>query len=918
MALCCVCCTTVQAGASMLTIYNGEEYELADYMGFFEDPDHHYSIDELVQPENSEKFINLDNKLFTYGLTRANLWFRIKVHYPVGAPNFAVNKRLLFEVAKAMLSEAELYTVRADGTISKLTSDVRTPFSKRPICHAFSVFPVDLALGEKVTLYLKIRNNSSTYVPQKLWSEAGFAKKVTIENFMWGIFYGGLIFICLYNVLLYFSSREIGYFYYVGYLISVILFTGVDNGHGIALFSNDDHVFDKRFFMDFVWIAMLMGCVMINHFLEFKSRHPILHYFMMANIALIIISFFISNRYDPVSTIAFATKYASGMGVIVFIAVGYCAYKGNPNAPYFVFAWLFDITGMFIYSLIVGGVVPAHPLLLAAMPLGLWFEAIILSRALANRIKQSEKAAMDANKRAIDNLARYRSVFNNALEGLYQMSLGGRLLSMNPAFTQMLGLAASERALKNGQAAVSLLYSSPAQQLQRLADDGEMQYEADFINLSGQHVHIVHKARLVRNERGEPLHIEGTLIDIGERKRCETAQRDWLRERREKEVARNVTKAKSDFLKRMSYEIRTPLTAIIGFSEAMRDTPLSAEKKKQAIASITDNSHHLLLLINDILDYSKIEAGKMTTESIPCELMPLINGVVDHFSLAATDKGLTFSTAHVYPLPKHIVSDPTRISQMMFYLCSNAIKFTSSGKVTLQVNWDNMRHQLVIAVADTGDCIHNARVRRIMLSPQQLRGSQIGGDVDLGIVITHQLAQLLGGNLTIDCEKGKGSQFVINLDCQLEENTEWITEVVTGKPPPRPASQEIPLLKGRVLLAEDNPVNQKLIQRVIGKTGAGVVVVGNGQEALETAAVAPFDLILMDINMPVMGGLEATQTLRAKGYSHPIYALTAEHGQQEIDASISAGCDGHLHKPLELVPFYKVLAKCLQTQVQSS
>ncbi len=909
VVLWCLCCTVARAETPALTIYNSEEYPLADYVDFFEDPERKLTFDDIRSPAINDQFKKLQNKLFTYGITYSNLWFRAKLRYPEGAPNYALQKRWLFEVARTLLNEADLYIIRADGRVQHMSSDIRTPFSQRPLSHHYSVFPVDLSLGEEVTLYLKIWNYTSTYVPQTLWSEAGLAKKTAHEGFLYGIYYGGLIFICVYNLLLYFSSRDIGYFYYVGYLLAILLFTGIDVGPGVALFG-EDRQFEKRLVLTFLWLAILMGSIFIHKFLDFKTHHPVLHYFMQAAIVLMCIAMVVSHYYDPTSSVRFAAGFTSTVGGMIFLASAYALYAGNPNAPYFLSAWFMNLVGLLIYSLIVRGVLPAHPVLLSALPVGIWLEAIILSQALANRIKQSEKAVFAANQRAIENLALYRSVFDNALEGLYQMSLSGRLLSANPAFARMLGYSSATRVLKEGNQAIKRLYAAPDLQLQQLALTGNLQEETDINSETGHQAHVSHHARLVYDERGEPLHIEGTLVDIGERKMRELAQRSRLRERREKELAKNVTDAKSAFLKNMSYEIRTPLSAIIGFAESLRYELLSHEEKKQTIASINRNSYHLLQLINDILDYSKIEAGKMSIEAIPVELMPLLQMKVDKFSAIAHDKGLAFSVEYQFPLPRMIVSDPTRLKQILQNLCSNAIKYTDKGAVKLVVQWDSVQRQLVFAVHDTGMGMSKERVRRILLSMHQSRGNQIQEGIGLGIAITQQLVRLFGGQLDISSVEGQGSQFTARLSCPPVDHTEWLTETQNAKPTGA-ALNDIPHLNGRVLLAEDNPVNQKLIQRVIAKTGAEVVVVADGQQALHAAMQHPFDLILMDVNMPVMGGLEATRALRASGYRNPIYALTAEHGQAEVDASLAAGCEGHLLKPLELVPFYQVLAKCL-------
>lgn len=915
IVLWCLCCTCARAGTPALTVYNSDEYTLVDYLDFYEDTTGTLTFEDMRKPENEQKFKKLENRLFTWGITNSGLWFRLKIKYPAGAPNVEESKRWVYEVARTLLNEAECYVVRSDGKIKKITSDVRTPFKNHPISHAYSAFPVTLKLGEEATFYVRIKNNTSTFVPQTLYSENGFAKKTSIESFLFGIFYGGIILISIYNLFIFLSTRDASYLFYVGYLMFVMFFVLLDLGVGLTFIDKGDEGFDKRIVVWSLYVSLFAGAIFMDRFLEMKKYHPVFHHLMIIAVCLIPIVIFVSRSYDFFETVKFSGIFASTLGTVIFYMACYCWYSGNPHAPYFCSAWFFNMTGLMVYSMVVNGLLPAHSLLIAMFPLGIWLEAIILSQALAERIKKTEKAVLDANRLALKNMALYRSVFDNAMEGLYQMNLAGRLLSVNPAMARMLGYSSAEKLLKEGRVAIGQLYVAPERQLQALADTGKLLEETELSDRGGVSLHVLHNAQLVSDDTGNPLHIEGMLIDIGERKKRERAQRDRLRERREREVAKNVTDSKSVFLKNMSYEIRTPLTAIIGFAEAMRVSLLGSQERQHAVASITRNSHHLLQLINDILDFSKIEAGKMSVESIAVDLLPVLQSLTATYQPLARQKSLNFTLECQFPLPRQVLTDPTRFKQILQNLCSNALKYTERGNIKLLVQWDKIQQRLLLAVHDTGMGMSKERLRHLQTATSQLARSQEG--IGLGIAITQQLTRLLGGEMAINSVEGQGSQFLVSLACPLPDNVEWITEITPEKSV-TPTLQDIPSLQGRVLLAEDNPVNQKLIQRVIAKTGAEVVVVGDGQQAMDAAFEGHFDLILMDVNMPVLGGLEATRGLRAGGYSLPIYALTAEHGQREVDASLSAGCDGHLLKPLELVPFYQVLKKCLNPRAEGA
>lgn len=914
------CCAPALAAAPTpaLSVYNNDDYALADFLDFLEDPDHRFTVNDILTPAINEKFHRLENTSLTFGLNNSDLWFRLRLKYPSGAPNTETIKSWYLEIARTMLDVAEIHILRPDGSLQRFSADIRRPFSERPVKHVNSILPVDMALGDELTLYIHVRNSTSTFLPMTLWSPAGFAEKVAHEEFLYGVFYGGMCIICIYNLLLFLSGRSARYLTYVGYLFAVIIFEFIDIGHGVALFPYNEILFKKQLIPFYFWMVWIFGFLFVQNFLDIKTRHPAINYFFNAVYGIAISSLFISPSYDVFASVVFLAHFGGSMIIVVLVISAYVWYKGHEDAGFFTYAWSFNIGGFFLYSLIVLGLTPAYPILLAAMPIGTLLESTVLALALANRIKKAEKRTLFANEMAIENLARFRSVFDNAVEGLYQMTLGGRLLNVNPSLAKMLGYTSVEALLNDPVPAANKIYPAPEQQFLALADQRHLLEERNISTSSGQTIFANHSAQLICDENGAPMHIEGSLVDVGESKERERAQRERLRERREKQLARSATESKSQFLKTMSYEIRTPLTAIIGFSESLRSNDLDPAEKQVAVDMVTRNSVHLLQLINDILDFSKIEAGKMAIESIAVDVLGLVNQTCAHFEPIAQKKGLHFRLSLQFPLPAKVLSDPTRLKQILHNLCNNAIKFTQIGQITLEIRWDGAQQQLFLSVRDTGAGINKEKIRLLTQLVHQPRTQQLQAGIGLGITITHQLTQLMGGQLTFDSEENVGSQFTACIACKLPENSEWMKESASLAPPRPKALQGIPLLTGHVLLAEDNPVNQKLIQRVISKTGAQVTVAGDGQQALEAACQQRFDLILMDINMPVMGGLEATRALRATGYSQPIFALTAEHGQAEVDASLTAGCNGHLTKPLELVPFYQVLAAHLPARHTTS
>jgi len=370
--------------------------------------------------------------------------------------------------------------------------------------------------------------------------------------------------------------------------------------------------------------------------------------------------------------------------------------------------------------------------------------------------------------------------------------------------------------------------------------------------------------------------------------------------------AEHASQAKSTFLANMSHEIRTPLTAIIGFAETLPDTQLTAADRLAAQQSIARNGRHLLQLINNILDLSKIESDKLEIEHIdvnPVALIEELRGLVEPL---ATAKGLVLRVDYEFPLPARITSDPLRLKQILLNLCSNAIKFTTDGVISLRVSCDRASGHLHIDVRDTGIGLSVDEQERLFTAFGQADATttrRYGGS-GLGLHLSRRFAESLGGTLTVTSVKGSGSCFTLTV-ATGPMSTEVVvqppaTAVVSSVPPQR--------LHGRVLLAEDNPDNQRLIEMYVRRTGAQLEIVQNGEEAVNLALLEPFDVILMDMQMPVMDGLEATRTLRRQGYTGVIVALTADAFREHRDACFAAGCSEFVTKPVVREGLLTILA----------
>ena len=388
--------------------------------------------------------------------------------------------------------------------------------------------------------------------------------------------------------------------------------------------------------------------------------------------------------------------------------------------------------------------------------------------------------------------------------------------------------------------------------------------------------------------------------------------------------AMEAGRSKSEFLAEMSHEIRIPMNAIIGFSEMLAEENLSEQQKKQ-VAIIRDSSRHLLQLINDILDFSKIEADKLEIEIADCSVESVLAAVESLMRPAAIEKGLQFEIIRSRPLPEFIRTDSARLKQCLINLVSNAVRFTDKGHVYVRVFWDNSGSKPFIRfdIEDTEPrtCLHSGWAnegRAEAALPANLkfsRPAQIGAG--LGLIITQRLAELLGGSVTISGTTGKGSVFtlIIPTGMQPAGAVERGGSVnVAGQVRQLSVQTDNLQLGGRVLVAEDSPTNQALIELLLKKLGIEVVIVENGRQVVQKAMTEKFDVILMDIQMPVMNGYEATEYLRKEGIKIPIIALTACAMKGDDEKCFAAGCSGYLPKPIDRKKLIETLSRYLSAE----
>ncbi len=388
--------------------------------------------------------------------------------------------------------------------------------------------------------------------------------------------------------------------------------------------------------------------------------------------------------------------------------------------------------------------------------------------------------------------------------------------------------------------------------------------------------------------------------------------------------AEESSAAKSAFLANMSHEIRTPMTAILGYADLMLAPIQTMSDRINCLQVVRRNARHLMDLINDILDISKIEAEKMTVERIPHDIAQTAVEVVSMLRPRAVAKQLALRVEFVGPIPTKVKTDPLRLKQVLVNLLGNAIKFTEQGEVCLKISAERLKSasHIQFDVCDTGIGMTSEQMGRLFQPFVQADDSMTRryGGTGLGLVISRRLAQYMGGDLRVKSEIGKGSIFSLWFDGGALDGVELrrdLTEATLNVETEAVPSEQI-TLRGRILLAEDGIDNQHLLTMYLTMAGAEVIVAPNGKEACEKVRTDRFDLVLMDMQMPEMDGYTATSELRRQGFRLPIIALTAHAMSGDRARCLAAGCTDYLTKPIDRELLLRTTASYLQKVVPSA
>jgi PAS domain S-box-containing protein len=441
----------------------------------------------------------------------------------------------------------------------------------------------------------------------------------------------------------------------------------------------------------------------------------------------------------------------------------------------------------------------------------------------------------------------------------------------------------------------------------------------------------------VRDGGGTLIRLTGAVTDITERKLIElevarttlALEAEVAERKRAEQAAEAANRAKSEFLANMSHEIRTPLNGVMGMAELTLGTELTAEQREY-VEIIKSSGESLLTVINDILDFSKIEAGKLSVDVIPFDLGDCLSGITKLLAPRARDKGLRLTSKTDPGVPTALMGDPNRLRQILANLIGNAVKFTERGTVALAARVDDRTDTAAtirFSVSDTGIGIPAHRQEAIFQPFVQADGTTTRryGGTGLGLAISQSLVRLMGGRIWVDSEPGAGSTFRFTIPFGIQQPAGRGVQTGDARAA-RPARQratgaanepKAPAIRRqlRVLLAEDNVVNQLVAARLLEKRSHTVVIAANGRDALDALEAGGFDLVLMDVQMPELDGFEVTRIIRARetpsGPRLPIVAMTANAMKGDEERCLAAGMDGYVSKPFQAEQLFATIDRVL-------
>ncbi len=873
-----------------------------DFLYTLEDRDGSLSFAEASSPALAPRYLHNTSTKPNLGLNHSVFWVRLST-----GGNFDPHLEWLLELEYPLLDRVDIYLPGKNGDYQHKVSGDLLPFSSREIENRNLLITLPQVSLSGRPIYLRIQSESAIALPMTIWSRRAFAAWDHRQQFYLGLYYGVILVMIVYTLMLLLTLQEITYFYYLLFIVNFGLYQALM--HGIAYeYLWPDHPWWNSNSMPLIGALGAIGIALFSiKFLDTARQTPLLHKVLLGTVvaaaALAPLPFICSyslaiRAMIPIDAFTITIVMVTGI---------YCMLHGYRPARYFVTAWIMFFVGIIVQVLRVYGLLNNEAIILNAPQIGSLFTIVLLALALADRIDTIRKKATEAQEQ-------YQSIFNNSTEGIFRTSPDGKIVMVNPALAGMFGYNSADEVLTTSPN-LDTIYVNREERMelrrQVLQKGVARNFETEMYRKDRSKISVLVNAYAIRDHKGRVLYLEGMIIDITERKKSEEM-------RLAKEAAEAANVAKSRFLAAMSHEIRTPMNGVIGMTEMLLGMEVP-EKFRKYLEMIKISAKRLLHIINDILDFSRIEAGRLNLDQIPFNLEEALAPSLQMMALKAQKKRLQLSW-HLDPaIPPNLFGDPNRLTQVIINLLANAIKFTEQGAIELRAIIAEIQdHKITLhwTVSDTGIGIPAAQKDIIFQEFTQADSttSRKFGGSGLGLTISAELVRLMDGRIwvedghasTLDAATGS----IFHFTSIFTVLPDAVKSTIRQQPEqPRQIGQK----KLHLLLADDEKINRILAAELLKKQGWQVTEAENGRQVLEAIAAQNFDLVLMDLEMPEIDGLEATRLLREKEKNTnrhlPIVAITAHAVAGYREQCLAAGMDEYLSKPFELEKMLEVITR---------
>ncbi|MEN8143056.1 MAG: response regulator, partial [Thermodesulfobacteriota bacterium] len=780
------------------------------------------------------------------------------------------------------------------------------PFADREIKNRYFLFNLPGTLAEGPPVYIRFETESSMNLLLTLWSGEAFAERDHHAQFGLGLYYGFIMVMTLYSILMLITLRDVNYLYYLFFIVNFGLYQATIFGTAYEYLWPTLVWWQNYSVPIFVTFSALGVGLCTRAFLETKSHAPFYDRFIYFINILCLIPALISLFGYYTLAIRGATFLALIQQPISVVAAIICHKKGYRPARYFLLAWSMFFFGVSVSALRAFGYLPANIITLSSPQYGASMTMILLALALADRVNLMKMQTAKAEEQ-------YQTIFENAKEGIFRTTPGGEILMANQALADIHDFSSPQELLRT-VTNIRDFYVDPTQRdeiLQELEEHDSCtncevrMYKKDRRTILDASINV----HVTRNDQGEVVYLDGMLADITTRKKSEEL-------RIARDTAESANKAKSEFLANMSHEIRTPMNGIIGMAGLLTETEQTPEQEEYT-GTIRTSADALLSIINDIQDFSKIEAGKLDLEGLNFDLRHAMEDTCDILALRSQQKELEFICQVDPGVPSLLVGDPGRLRQIVINLATNAIKFTEKGEVSIHVSLDEaLQDEAVLrfTVKDTGIGIPEELHATLFAPFTQADSSTTRsyGGSGLGLSISTQLAEMMGGEIGFANNDTGGSTF-------------WFTVKLKKQPPaadhPQDQEPETPLdLKDcRILVVDDNKTNRFYLRKVLEYWGGkDFADAPDGKTALtimrEAAAAGhPFDLAILDMHMPQMHGESLGVAIKQDPTisTTKLLMMTSVGSRGDAARLADKGFAAYLTKPVKET----LLRECLETVI---